>query len=44
MEMSTLSVLSMVVGTPKKWTAKWGYGDKEISGTLRVSDIRFSNV
>ena len=25
-------------------TAKWGYGDKEISGTLRVSDIRFSNV
>ena len=25
-------------------TAKWGYGDKEISGTLKVSDIRFSNV
>ena len=42
--MSTLSVLSMVVGTPKKWTDGQRSGDKEISGTLRVSDIRFSNV
>ena len=42
MEMSTLSVLSMVVGTPKKWTDGQRSGDMGIKNIGHFEGVRYS--